>query len=127
MSPALALLANRFELALVSDIDADLLALTPLARTFNHVFTADQAKGYKPNGALFRYVLANADVPARQILHSGQSQFTDILGARPLGIAVAWVNRRGVALNYKLPQPDLTLPDIASVARLLLKGKAEPD
>ena len=64
---------------------------------------------------------------ARQILHSGQSQFTDILGARPLGIAVAWVNRRGVALNYKLPQPDFTLPDIASVARLVLKGKADLD
>ena len=127
VSPALASLANRFELALVSDIDAFLLALTPLARSFKLVFTADQAKGYKPNGALFRHVLANAGVSARQILHAGQSQYTDIIGARPLGIAVAWVNRRGVALNYKLPQPDYTLPDVASVARLLLKGKAGSD
>jgi 2-haloacid dehalogenase len=127
VSPALALLANRFELALVSDIDADLLALTPLARSFKLVFTADQAKAYKPSGALFRYVLANAGVRASQILHAGQSQYTDIIGARPLGIAVAWVNRRGVALNYKLPQPDFTLPDIASVARLVLRGKAESD
>lgn len=126
VSQALASLANRFEVALVSDIDADLLALTPLARSFKLVFTGDQAKAYKPNGGLFRYVLANAGVPARQILHSGQSQFTDILGARPLGIAVAWINRRGVALNYKLPQPDLILPDIDSVARLMLKGKAAP-
>jgi 2-haloacid dehalogenase len=127
VGPALALLADRFQLALVSDIDADLLALTPLARSFSLVFTADQAKGYKPNGALFRYVLANTDVPARQILHSGQSQFTDILGARPLGVAVAWINRRGVELDYKLPQPDYTLPDVASVARLMLKGKAGAD
>ena len=127
VGPALASLADRFELALVSDIDADLLALTPLARSFRLVFTADKAKAYKPSGALFRYVLAHAGVPGRQILHAGQSQYTDIIGARPLGIAVAWVNRRGVTLNYKLPQPDFTLPDIASVARLVLKGKADLD
>lgn len=127
VSPTLAALASRFQLALVSDIDADLLALTPLARSFEHVFTADQAKGYKPNGALFRYVLTESGVPARQILHSGQSQFTDILGARPLGLSIAWINRRGVALNYKLPQPDFTLPDIASVGRLVTTGKAEAD
>jgi 2-haloacid dehalogenase len=127
VSPTLALLANRFELALVSDVDADLLALTPLARTFKHVFTADRAKGYKPNGALFRYVVANAGVSARQILHSGQSQYTDILGAGPLGVAVAWINRRGVPLNYKLPLPDYTFPDIASVGRLMLAGKAKLD
>ena len=114
-------------MALPSDIDAELLALTPLARNFKLVFTAHQARGYKPNGALFRFMLANAGVPAREILHSGQSQFTDILGARPLGVAVAWINRRGIALNYKLPQPNYTPTDITSVGRLVLTGKANAD
>lgn len=127
VGPMLALLGDRCQLALVSDIDADLLALTPLARNFARVFTADRAKGYKPNGDLFRYVAAHADTSARRILHSGQSQFTDILGARPLGLAVAWINRRGVALNYKLPEPDYTLPDLMSLGQLVMTGRAQPD
>ncbi len=125
VNPMLALLAGRCQLALVSDIDADLLRLTPLRHSFERMFTADQAKGYKPNGALFRYALSNAGVPVRQMLHAGQSQFTDILGARQLGLAVAWINRRGVALNYKLPEPDYTLPDLVSLGRLVTIGKAQ--
>jgi 2-haloacid dehalogenase len=112
-------LSRRFKLAVVSNIDDDLLAATPLKRTFDLVCTAERARGYKPDGTLFRYLLANAGVAREEILHAGQSQFTDMVGAKPLGLTVAWINRRGVALRPEVPRPDFEYPDIRSLIALV--------
>src|SRR5262245_6467103 len=117
-------LSRRFKLALVSNIDDDLLATTPLKRTFDLICTAERARGYKPDGTLFRYLLANAGVAREAILHAGQSQLTDMVGAKPLGLSVAWVNRRGVALRPEVPRPDFEYPDLRSL--LALVGAAQP-
>lgn len=122
--PTLEHLARNHRLAVVSNIDDDLLAATPLARDFDLVCTAERARGYKPDGVLFRYLIENAGVPKERILHSGQPQHTDMVGAKPLGLAVAWINRRGVALHPSVPRPDVTLPDIASLLPLLAADRA---
>jgi 2-haloacid dehalogenase len=54
------LLSRRYRLAVVSNIDDDLLELTPLRREFDLVCTAQRARGYKPDGALFRYLIDHA-------------------------------------------------------------------
>jgi 2-haloacid dehalogenase len=112
-------LARICRLAVVSNIDDDLLAVTPLGRTFDLVCTAERARGYKPDGTLFRYLLDQASsrfgVTREEILHSGQSQFTDMVGAKPLGLNVAWINRRAVALDPSVPRPDHVFPDLASL------------
>ena len=117
-------LSRRCKLAVVSNIDDDLLALTPLKRSFDLVCTAERAKGYKPDGSLFRYLLAMAGatvgVGIEEILHSGQSQFTDMVGAKPLGVRVAWINRRGVPLSPEVPKPDFEYGDIRSLIPLVL-------
>lgn len=115
-------LKRRFRLAVVSNIDDDLLAMTPLPKVFDVVCTAERARGYKPDGTLFRYLLANAGVERDELLHSGQSQFTDMVGAKPLGITVAWINRRGVTLSSKVPKPDVQLPDIRSLIEIVGEG-----
>ena len=117
--PTLNALSKRFRLAVVSNIDDDLLAATPLPRVFDLVCTAEKAGGYKPDGTLFRYLIEQAGVAKDQILHSGQSQLTDMVGAKPLGLAVVWINRRSVALDPSVPKPDLMLPDIRSLLPLL--------
>lgn len=119
-------LAKRFRLAVVSNIDDDLLARTPLKRNFDLVCTAERARGYKPDGSLFRYLLSNAGCDLDAILHSGQSQFTDMVGAKPLGLTVAWINRRGIALSPNVPKPDFTLPDIRSLLALVMPGNKSP-
>src|ERR1700724_1014693 len=112
-------LARMCRLSVVSNIDDDLFAATPLGRTFDLVCTAERARGYKPDGALFRYLLAQAStrfgVSREEILHSVQSQFTDRVGAKPLGLTVAWINRRAVALDPSVPKPDHVFPDLASL------------
>ena len=65
-------LSRRYRLAVVSNIDDDLLALTPLQREFDLVCTAQRAKGYKPDGTLFRYLIEHAGCAKEEILHAGQ-------------------------------------------------------
>jgi 2-haloacid dehalogenase len=83
------------------------------------VCTAERARGYKPDGTLFRYLIAHAGVPLGDILHAGQSQFTDLVGGKPLGLRIAWINRRGVGLDPTVPRPDVVLSDVASLLSLL--------
>ncbi len=120
--PTLAELKGNYRLAVVSNIDDDLLAETPLMRELGDIFslvcTAEKARGYKPDGSLFRYLLENAGVGLEGIFHSGQSQFTDMVGAKPLGLTMAWINRRGIDLSPKVPKPDYTFPDIKSLITL---------
>jgi 2-haloacid dehalogenase len=117
--PTLEQLGRRFRLALVSNIDDDLLAATPLGRDFDLVCTAQRASGYKPDGTLFRYLLDQAGVPVDDILHAGQSQFTDMVGGKPLGLRIAWINRRNVVLYPSVPKPDHVFCDIASLVPLI--------
>jgi 2-haloacid dehalogenase len=112
-------LSRHTRLAVVSNIDDDLLALTPLKRNFDLVCTAQRAKGYKPDGTLFRYLIENADVAKDEILHSGQSQFTDLVGGKPLGLTIAWINRRQIALDVSVPRPDFIFPDIQSLSSVV--------
>jgi len=117
--PSLEALAPHRRLAVVSNIDDDLLAATRLGREFDLVCTAEKAGGYKPDGSLFRYLVDQAGVGLEKILHSGQSQFTDLVGGKPLGLTVAWINRRGLALHPSVPPPDFIFPDIASLLPVL--------
>jgi len=112
-------LSRGCRLAVVSNIDDDLLALTPLQRNFDLVCTAERAKGYKPDGTLFRYLIENAGCARDEILHAGQSQFTDLVGGKPLGLTIAWINRRQIALDASVPRPDFIFTDIQSLSRVV--------
>jgi hypothetical protein len=78
-----------------------------------------RARGYKPDGTLFRYLIANAGVAVPEILHSGQSQHTDMVGGKPLGLTVTWINRRNLELHPSVPKPDYAFPDRKSLLSLL--------
>ncbi len=112
-------LSKRYKLAVVSNIDDDLLALTPLRRQFDLICTAQRARGYKPDGTLFRYLIEHAPCRKDEILHAGQSQFTDLVGGKPLGLTIAWINRRHIALDESVPRPDFIFPDIQSLTELV--------
>jgi 2-haloacid dehalogenase len=118
--PTLGALARTHKLALVSNIDEDLLSATKLGRAFDLVCTAERARGYKPDGTLFRYLLAHSGLKVEQILHSGQSQFTDMVGGKPLGLIVAWINRRNLDLSPKVPQPDFIFHGLEPLRDLLV-------
>jgi len=117
---ALDRLGQRYKLAVISNIDDDLLARTPLGRTFDLVCTAEGARGYKPDGTLFKHLLQRSGLPVEAIFHSGQSQHTDLVGGKPLGFEIAWINRRGLERAAGVPKPDYEFRDLRPLLDILL-------
>lgn len=125
-SAALARLAARYRLAIVSNVDDDLFAGSErlLGAHFEHVVTAQQVRSYKPAHAHFHEVLRRLRLPKARVLHVAQSLFHDVAPANELGIRCAWVNRRagregGGATRPAKARPDLEVPDLRSLTELL--------
>ncbi len=120
---ALAALATRYRLVLLSNVDDDLVrpSLDALGVAFDAVFTAQRIGSYKPARRNFEFLIAHAGVPHQEMLHVAQSLFHDIVPTRELGLATAWVNRRhgrdgSGATPPALVRPDVEVPDLRSLA-----------
>jgi 2-haloacid dehalogenase len=129
--PALRTLKKRYKLAVISNIDDDLFAETRkrLEVEFDAVITAQQAGSYKPSANNFQIALRALSIAPEQLLHSAQSVYHDVVPARSLGIATAWVNRKsarpgvGAVRSSNAPaseqRADLEVADLASLAAIL--------
>jgi 2-haloacid dehalogenase len=125
--PALLELKNRYDLAVISNVDDDLFAATAtqLKVSFNQVITAGQARCYKPCVEIFKMALARIGVSPDQVLHVGQSIYHDVIPAKSLGISTVWVNRPSPrpgagAAKAALANPDL---EVANLSVLVTKTK----
>src|SRR5271165_907884 len=120
---ALHQLKTRFRLAILSNVDDDLFALTrpKLEVDFDEVITAEQAQAYKPSLKLFELALSRIHAPAHRVLHVGQSIYHDVIPAQALGLATVWVNRPSArpgvgAVRAAEAKPDLTVSSLAELA-----------
>jgi 2-haloacid dehalogenase len=124
-SAALARLARRFRLAVITNCDDDLFAASSrrLGVTFDWIITAEQAGSYKPDPRNFELAFQRIGVPRERILHVAQSLFHDHVTAKALGMTTVWVNRRHErpgtgATPAASARPDLIVPDMATLADL---------
>lgn len=122
---ALAMLARRYSLVILSNIDDDLLALSirRLGVTFADTITAEQVGSYKPDPRHFHVALERLAVAPDRVLHVAQSLFHDIAPATALGLTTAWVNRRhdragSGATPPAIASPALEVPDLQTLAQL---------
>jgi 2-haloacid dehalogenase len=119
---ALARLATRYKLCVISNIDDDLFAeseyhltggVEPTGVHFAHVITAQQCRTYKPSLNNFAVAL-------------------DIAPAQSIGLATAWINRRkdkqgSGATTPANAIPDLELFDLHSLADLALDASTSTE
>jgi len=124
---ALKQLRARYRLVIISNIDDDLFAATEvkLGVAFEQVITAQQARCYKPGLEIFRRALERIGAAPERILHVGQSIYHDVLPAKSLGMGAVWVNRPSPRANVGAVKPAdgkpaLTVPDLATLARIAL-------
>jgi 2-haloacid dehalogenase len=115
-------------LAVISNIDDDLFSETRkhLGVDFAAVITAQQARSYKPSLNNFRLALKTTGIEPSQMLHAAQSVYHDVIPSQSLGIHTVWVNRRSAragvgAVRAANGQPDLEVPDLATLAKLAVK------
>jgi len=121
---ALRSLSRRYQLVILSNIDDDLFAGSArrLQVPFAMVITAQQVGSYKPDPRNFRTLLDRLDTTPDRVLHVAQSLFHDIVPANALGLTTVWVNRRHDRPGFgatpaATAQPDLEVPDLATLAQ----------
>jgi 2-haloacid dehalogenase len=124
---ALRELQGRFRLAIISNVDDDLFALTAakLGIAFDFVITAQQARAYKPALSIFKLAQARIGVAPEHWLHIGQSVYHDVIPAQSLGMATVWVNRpsprAGIgAVKAAEGRPDLQVPSLGALASIVM-------
>lgn len=122
---ALKILKKRFKLAILSNIDEDLIieSVNKLEISFDWIITAEQAKSYKPSLNNFQFALKKIGIPKEKILHVAQSIYHDIIPAKKIGLKTVWINRRQGKEGYgatppALSKPDMELPNLISLASL---------
>lgn len=127
---ALQALRRKYKLAIISNIDDDLFALSAprLQVTFDWVITAQQAKSYKPSMNNFHLAFERMGLPKGKILHVAQSLFHDVAPAKALGLSTVWINRRHNKEGFGATppaqvQPDLEVPNLQALAEMMgLRG-----
>jgi 2-haloacid dehalogenase len=125
---ALAALASRFRLAVITNCDDDLFAASNrrLGVRFGWIITAQQAGSYKPSHRNFELAFERIGAPRDAILHVAQSLYHDHVPAKELGLRSVWINRRGDRLGSgatptAAATPDATFPDMATFATEALR------
>ena len=116
VGPALeALRTGGWKLALLTNCDRDLVALTQrrLPASFDAVVTAEDVSAYKPNHAHFKLFQSTFGSSAGAWIHVAQSYFHDIKPTSDMGINRVWVNRQG-----EKDDPNLADAVISGLAQL---------
>ncbi len=124
---ALHRLKEKYQLAIISNVDDDLFSATAsrLEIAFDHVITAGQARAYKPSPRIFELAQRRMGVSPREWLHAGQSIYHDVIPAKTLGISTGWVNRPSYrpgagAAKQASAVPDLEISSLYELAQAAL-------
>jgi 2-haloacid dehalogenase len=119
-------LKTKLQVGIISNVDDDLFAGSQrkLQTDFDFVITAGQARAYKPSLKIFELAETKLGIGRSQWLHAGQSVYHDVIPAKSLGLATAWVNRPSLrpnvgAVRQASAQPDIVVTSLAGLADLI--------
>lgn len=133
---ALALLAERYQLIVLSNVDRESFAGSNrrLGGTFAGILTAEDVGSYKPSPRNFDALEAEAarlGIGAGRLLHVAQSLFHDHVPAKRAGLPTVWIDRRhdnpGWGATPPPPAdvtPDWTFASMAEFARAATAGRS---
>jgi 2-haloacid dehalogenase len=107
--------AERFPVALLSNIDDDLLARTNAGFAFERAVTSQQAHCYKPHEGIYRHAEAVLGTPLVHVPASAR----DVKGATDAELEIVRIKRPGHSLDAGSPRPGLEIDDLRELAGLL--------
>jgi 2-haloacid dehalogenase len=107
--------AERFPVALLSNIDDDLLARTNAGFAFERAVTSQQAHCYKPHEGIYRHAEAVLGTP---LLHVPASP-RDVKGATDAGLDIVRIKRPGQSFDADSTRLGREIDDLRELAGLL--------
>ncbi|UTW09762.1 HAD family hydrolase [Pseudomonas benzenivorans] len=115
--PTLEALANRFQLGVITNGNADVRRLG-LADYFQFALCAEELGVGKPDPKPFAEALARAGVKAEHAVHIGDHPSDDIAGAQAAGLRAIWFNPQGKPWQAS-GAPDAEIGSLAELPALL--------
>jgi 2-haloacid dehalogenase len=118
---ALDRMRSRFQLAVLSNGDPDMLesARAHHGVRFDALISVEQAGSFKPHVATYTPAARHMGVAMNEVLFIANHAF-DCIGAKSAGMRTAFVDRRSRPFGGTPHQPDIVVPDIATLAQLLV-------
>jgi 2-haloalkanoic acid dehalogenase type II len=117
---ALAALAERFALGVITNCDDDLFAASAakLGNPFRWVVTAQQVRSYKPDPAHFKEAERRIGTKKGWV-HVASSYYYDVEPCIKAKIPVIWVNRNKETLDASQKKPTAEVKTLLEAAKLL--------
>jgi FMN phosphatase YigB (HAD superfamily) len=124
-------LSPRYRLGVVSNFDYTptvrrILADAGILGRFETVIVSDTVGWRKPCPTIFEQALAEMGLAAGECLFVGDRPDIDVVGAKGIGMAAAWLNVAGAPLPAGMPPPDLELSGLAELRTALETGQNGP-
>jgi len=107
---------------IVSNADQEHLAAWNFTLPVQFVLISEVVQAYKPDPLIFRHAVERLGLLPHEVLHVGDSDVDDVLGANAAGLRVAWVNRDGRSRRPDVPAPDFEIPDLTPLPALLQRA-----
>jgi 2-haloacid dehalogenase len=105
--------------AVLSNADREHLAAWAFTLPVEFVLISEAVGAYKPHPLMFRTALERFGLRAAEVLHVGDSEVDDIVGASSAGLRVAWLNRDGRSRRPGVPAPDFEIRDLKELLDVL--------
>jgi FMN phosphatase YigB (HAD superfamily) len=126
-------LARRYRLGIVSNFDYGptahwILERERVAGLFQAVIVSADVGWRKPQPAIFEAAFHRLGIGPADALFVGDRADIDVVGAKAVGMAVAWLNPGGEPVPSGLPAPEYELKSLTDLERILAPGEpaAEP-
>ena len=127
------LLARRYRLGIVSNFDYAptarwILERERVAGLFGAVVVSADVGWRKPKPTIFEAAFRRLGIGPADALFVGDRADIDVVGAKAVGMAVAWLNPSGEPAPPGLPAPEYELKSLAELERILapVEPGAEP-
>lgn len=117
-------LSRHYRLGLLSNFDDShaghqIVSDTGVSSLFEAVVISADVGIRKPNPAIFERIITMLGLSAGDILFVGDTPVADVAGAKRVGMAAVWINRKGEPMPEGIPTPDIEVSDLAELPGLL--------
>ena len=113
-------LSERFPVVALSNGNAD-IQLIGIAQYFKASISAQEFGVGKPDARIFHAAAGAVDCSPSDVLHIGDDESLDVLGALNAGMQTAWINRDGKPWVHD-KQPHLAVPTLTELCKVLRSG-----
>ena len=118
---AIARLGTRYKTAVFSNGDPDMLEAAKAFHKihFDAVISVAVANAFKPHAATYRKAAEIMGVRMDEVMFVANHAF-DCIGAKSAGMYTTFINRRARPFGMTPHQPDIVVPDMQSLAAMLV-------